>query len=53
MKIIAVLTDPKVVDRIIRHLEQSPTGQPKVPRAPPTPSKSLDENETTPDQANV
>jgi len=33
MKIIAVLTDPKVVDRIILHLQQ--TDQPAAPRAPP------------------
>ena len=33
MKIIAVLTDPKVVDRIIVHLQQ--TDPPAAPRAPP------------------
>ena len=33
IKIIAVLTDPKVVDRIILHLQQ--TDQPAAPRAPP------------------
>ena len=32
MKIIAVLTDPKVVDRIILHLQQ--TDQPAAPLAP-------------------
>ena len=53
MKTIAVLTDPQVVDRIIGHLEQNPTGQPKAPRAPPTHSKTLDDNETVPDHVNV
>jgi hypothetical protein len=33
MKIIAVLTDPKVVDRIIVHLQQ--TDPPAAARAPP------------------
>ncbi len=33
MKIIAVLTDPKGVERIILHLQQ--TDQPAAPRAPP------------------
>jgi hypothetical protein len=53
MKIIAVLTDPKVVDRIIRHLEQNPTGEPKAPRAPPLPSRTLDNDETAPFRVNV
>ncbi len=53
MKIIAVLTDPKAVDRIIRHLEQNPTRQPKAPRAPPHPSKTLDDNEIVPAHVNV
>jgi hypothetical protein len=34
MKIIAVLNDPKVVDRIILHIQQ--TDPPAAPRAPPS-----------------
>jgi hypothetical protein len=40
MKIIAVLTDPKVVDRIILHLQQ--TDPATAPRAPPPISHLLD-----------
>jgi hypothetical protein len=38
MKIIAVLTDPKVVDRIIRHLDKNAG----TPRAPPPISAQFD-----------
>lgn len=51
MKILAVLTHPKVVDRIIRHLVQNPTDEPKAPRPPPPPSKPLDD--TSPAHVNL
>ena len=38
MKILAVLTDPEVVDRIIRHLDKNAV----TPRSPPPISTQLD-----------
>ncbi len=39
MKIISFITDPRVVDRILRHLESQEchVGDPFEPRAPPQP----------------
>jgi hypothetical protein len=41
MKIIAVLTDPEVVDRIIRHLQRKSTGTHAAARSPPIMSHLL------------
>ena len=35
MKIIAVITEPAVVDKIIRHIQKKAAAEPTVPRAPP------------------
>jgi hypothetical protein len=45
MKIIAVLTDPKLVDRIIRHLEKNVMAA----RSPPPASTHLDKTVLTHD----
>ena len=43
MKVVSVITDPDVVDRILRHLEKNGGRDPFEPRAPPSSPSPLDD----------